>query len=75
MLASLVSAPDYTIPVSLALAFAVLHFVFVTICLRGNRSNYRFLLLLLAVPLAVVTIDNVGRLSYNLGGPLFRILI
>lgn len=75
MAASLVAAPDYTIPVSLALLFAAFHFGFVTICLRGSRSKFRFLLLLLAVPLFVVTLDNLGRLSYNLGGPLFRILI
>jgi len=72
---SLVASPDYTLPVSLALCFAVAHFVSVATLLRRGTTWLRFTWLLLSLALAVFTLDNLGRLSYSLGGPLFRILI
>lgn len=75
MALSLVASPDYTVPVSLALVCAALHFAGVTILLRCGTSRLRFSWLLLSAPLAVFTLDNIGRLSHILGGPLLRILI
>jgi hypothetical protein len=75
MACSLVASPDYTWPVSLALVFAMLHFAAVAVLVRRGSSWLRFSWLLLSLPLAVYTLDNFGRLSYILGGPLFRVLI
>lgn len=72
---SLVASPDYTVPVSLALTCAVPHFFAVAVLLRRGTSWLRFTWLVLAAPLAVYTLDNLGRLSHILGGPLFRIVI
>jgi hypothetical protein len=75
MASSLVASPDYTAPVSLALVSAALHFAAVMMLLRRGRSPARFLWLLPALPLALFTVDNLGRLSSLLGGPPFRLLI
>lgn len=75
MASSLVAAPDYVVPISIALCSAAAHFVVVLILIRRATTRLRFTWLLLSLPLAVFTIDNVGRLSYSLGGPLFRVLI
>ena len=72
---SLVASPDYTLPVSLALGFAAAHFAIVAILLRRCMTRFRFLWLLPSVPLAIFTLDNLGRLVHILGGPLFRVLI
>jgi hypothetical protein len=72
---SLVNALPYMVPVSLALACAVPHFAAVTILLRRGTSRFRFLWLILSLPLAIYTLDNLGRLSASLGGPLFRLVI
>ena len=72
---SLVASPDYMVPVLLALCFAVAHFLAVAALLRRGTTWLRFAWLILSVPLAVFTLDNLGRLSYSLGGSLFRILI
>jgi hypothetical protein len=47
----------------------------VGVLLRRGTSWIRFAWLALSVPLGIFTLDNLGRLSYSLGGPLFRILI
>ena len=72
---SLVVSPHYTVPVLLALEFAVVHFAVVAVLIRDGSSALRFCWLLLSLPLVIYTIDNLGRLSYTLGGPLFRLLI
>lgn len=72
---SLVASPDYTLPVSLALACAAVHFAAVAALLRRGTSWLRFSWLLLALPLAILALDNLGRLVHALGGPLFRLLI
>ncbi|MCP5045470.1 MAG: hypothetical protein GY944_30950 [bacterium] len=72
---SLVASSDYAIPVSIAVAAAIVHFQCVYRLVRFGRGRLRFVWLGLSIPLAVVTLDNLGRLSYALGGPLFRILI
>jgi hypothetical protein len=72
---SLVASPDYTVPVSIALASAAFHFSVVAMAMRRGKSRARFLWLLPAAALGVVTLDNLGRLSISLGGQPFRILI
>lgn len=75
VLFSLASSLDYTLPVSLALASAVAHFAAVAVMLRRGRSVFRFAWLLLSPPLAVFTLDDLGRLLGILGGPCLRLLI
>ena len=74
-LMSLAASPDYTVPVSAALVSAILHFTCTWFCIRRGRSRGRYALLLLSVPLVVLTMDNLGRMSSILGGPVLRVLI
>jgi hypothetical protein len=73
--ASLVASPSYFLPVLLALIFAALHFISSILVLWRTRSRAKWLLLLLSLPVAAFTLDNLGRLAGLLGLPSFRILI
>jgi len=72
---SLVASPNYLGPVSLAVIFASVHFIAVSVLLRRSQSVLRFAWLLLSLPLGIFTFDNLGRLSGILDGPLIRLLI
>ena len=75
LLFSLVDTTNHTAAVGIALVFSTLHFWTASLIWRSTRSRLRLVFLLLGFPIAVLTIDNLGRLSYGLGGPLFRLLI
>jgi hypothetical protein len=75
MASSLVDTLNHGAAAMVGIIFAVLHFWLVSLVLRGSQSRARFVLLALAPPLLVVTLDDIGRVSYALGGPLFRVLI
>ena len=66
--ASLVAATDYTTPLAIALLFAMLHFRCVWLCIHRGHARARYALLLLSIPVAVLTVDNLARMSSILGG-------
>lgn len=72
---SLVSSPDYRGPVGIALVLAALSLTESVVVLIKSRSRARWTILIVAVPVAVFTLDNIGRMLMilHLGG--FRILI
>ncbi len=73
--ASLVAARSYPVPVALALLSA-LAFGGCAHWLRARTGRGgRAALVLLALPLLVFTVDNMGRGLHLLGGPLFRLLL
>ena len=72
---SLVASPSYSVPVALALVFALVHFISTAAFLRRTHSRAKWFLCILSAPVAVFTFDDVGRLFGLLGLPSFRILI
>jgi hypothetical protein len=71
---SLISSPSYLGLVSFSLVFAAAHFLCGAFFLRRTASRAKWLLLLVSFPMAVLTLDDLGRLLHILGAPSFRVL-
>jgi hypothetical protein len=72
---SLASAPNYDGVVTVALVGAAAYFVCANVLRRRTGQLGKAILVLLAVPIAVLTVDNLGRAIHIMGGPLFRVLL
>ena len=75
VLCSLVASPSYVVPVKAALLSGALHLACAIMFLIRSHSRLRWLVLLVSVPIAVFSIDNVGRMLNIIGLDGFRILI
>lgn len=64
---------DYLSVPLVALALAAVHYLAVYYVFIRSSTRVRWALLLISVPLALVSIDNLGRFSAEMGGPAFRI--
>jgi hypothetical protein len=69
--ASLISSPSYGALVGIAQLFAAIHFAVAVWFLRRIRSALKWFLLLLTVPVAVCTVQNLSRLLPILEAPGF----
>ena len=72
---SLVSYTGYSGPVTMALVLGALSLAGSVVVLIRSRIRWKWTLLIVAIPVAVFTLDNIGRMLMilHLGG--FRILI
>jgi len=69
------STTSYFVPVSAALIFGILHFLCAFAFLKRVRSDIKWALPIVSIPVAVFSIDNLGRLISITGFHGFRILI
>lgn len=72
--ASLVAARSYVVPVAVALVTAAATWRCGEWLRHRTTRPGKLVLVVLAAPLLVITIDNVGRAVHMLGGPQLRIL-
>jgi hypothetical protein len=72
---SLVSSPEYLGPVSLALGFALVGLVAGIAVLTTSQKKAKWLILVILIPVAVFSVDNLGRFMMCMGCGGFRILI
>ena len=70
--ASLAAAPSYGGLVTVALLSAAAYCACANMIRRRTSRAGKALLVLLTAPVIVLTVDNVGRAIYMMGGPLFR---
>ena len=75
VLCSLVASPSYVVPVKMALLSGALHLACAVMFLMRSHSRLKWLVLLASVPIAVFSIDNLGRMLNIIGLDGFRILI
>ena len=71
---SFIAASSYALLVAVAIVLSLIHFFFVLQILRSSESKLRWALLIVSIPLLVITIDNIGRLTLCFGGTGFRVL-
>ena len=74
MAVSLIASSDYRTPVILTLSLAAFSLFGSLTVITRQTSKVRWIILVIAIPVAVFTVDNIGRMLMimNLGG--FRIL-
>ena len=75
VMCSLVASPSYDVPVKAALLSGALHLACAIMFLMRGYSRLKWLVLLASVPIAVFSIDNLGRMLNIIGLDGFRILI
>lgn len=73
--ASLVSSPDYRGSVTTALILASLSQAGSVLVLSKSKSKAKWAILIVAIPVAVFMLDNIGRMLMILHLKGFRILI
>jgi hypothetical protein len=74
VLFSLVASPSYVFPVKAALLSGALHLACVIVFLMRSHTRLKWLVFA-SVPIAVFSIDNLGRMVSLIGLNGFRILI
>lgn len=70
---SFAAAGDFFSVPAIALALAAVHYIAVLYVFIRTDKHGRWLLLFLSVPLAFVSLDNLGWLLGELGGPSLRL--
>ena len=73
--ASLVASPDYRGSVRVALVLGALSLAGSVAVLVNSRSKAKWVILIVAIPVAVFALDNIGRMLMILHLVGFRILI
>ena len=71
---SLAAVADILSVPAIALVLTAIHYIAVTYVFRRTKAPMRWSLMVISFPLAILSIDSLGRLSNELGGPLFSIL-
>ena len=70
---SFAAAGDFFSVPTIALVLAAVHYIAVLYVFIRTEKHARWLLLFLSVPLAFVSLDNLGWLIGELGGPTLRL--